>query len=218
MAQTHLLFRNVCQNRKLFVDELGSSYSVCSFDCIICGQVVIFTGVEDNTAVTDDDSGHVLVNQSSLHVDVSEQDAVDCVVQHNIQSFQCAHCSDFRHAHAGGVVAQSDVSANFFAHFVQCLSHDSEVFLGCISTAETFGCRSVRYIVQQGLCSSTDYSDNICPLSCSGLCLNHVLVDVSGSNDYVDVRFLAFTDGVQVFLSLCLLFVNSCEGSLDGRL
>ena len=101
MTKTHLVFRNVSKYCELFVDKLGSCYCVSCFDCVIRCKVVVFAGVKDNSAVSDDYSGHELVNQCSLHVDVSEQDAVDCVVKHNVKSFKSTHCSDFRHAHAG---------------------------------------------------------------------------------------------------------------------
>ena len=80
MTQTHLLFFDVCKYCELFVDELGSSNGMSCFISIICCEVVIFAGVEDDTTVSDDYSGHILVNQCSLHVDISEQNAVDCVV------------------------------------------------------------------------------------------------------------------------------------------
>ena len=101
MAETHLIFRDVSEYSELFIDELGSCYCMSCFDGIVCCEVVVFTGVEDDTAVADDNSGHELVNQRSLHVDISEEDAVDSVVKHNVKSFESTHCSDFRHAHSG---------------------------------------------------------------------------------------------------------------------
>ena len=86
VAQTHLLFGNVCQHCKLLVDELRCRYRVRCFDSIVGREVIILAGVEDDAAVADDYAGHVLIDQRSLHVDVSEQDAVDGVVQHNVQT------------------------------------------------------------------------------------------------------------------------------------
>ena len=198
VAQTHLPFLDVGQNSELFVDHLGSQNGVRRFDRVVGRQVVIFAGVEDNAAVADDDSGEELVYNGSLHVDVAEQNAVQGVVEHDVQTFQST----------GGVVAQTDVSADIFTDSVQSLSHDAEVFLRCIGTAETFGGGAVGNVVQQGLCSRSDNGDDICTLAGCSFCLVDVFVDVAGRNDDVQIRLLSFADRRQVFFSLSRLLAD----------
>ena len=57
------------------------------------------------------------------------ENAVQSVVEHHIQTFECAHYGDLGHAEARAVVAQADVAADLFAYFVQSLAHDPEVLL-----------------------------------------------------------------------------------------
>ena len=218
MSETHLSLRDVSEYCELFVDELGSSYSVSGFDSIICGEVVILAGVEDDSAVSDDYTGHELVYQSSLHIDVSEKNSVNSVVQHYVKSFKSSHCSDLRHAHSGGIVAESDISANLFANFVKSFSHDPEVFLCSVGSTETFCGGSVRNVVKKGLSGGSDNSDDVCALTSSSLSLDNVLIDITCSYDYVEVGLRTFSDSLEVFFSLSLLHVDPVEGSLYGRL
>ena len=217
MAQTHLLFLDVSQYGELLVDELGRQYGVSVLVCIVCGQVVVLAGVEDDIGITDDNSGEVLVDQCSLHVDISEQDPVDSVIEHDVQTLDRTHGCDLRHTHSGGIVAQTDVSADFFADLIQRFSHDPEVFLCCVGSAESLGRRSVRYVVQQRLGRRSDDRDDVSALTGSRLCLHHVFVDVSCRYDDVQIRTLAFSDGCQILVSLLRLLADLLQSIMNDR-
>ena len=69
-----------------------------SFNSIGSGEVVVFTRIDDNASETIDNARHILVNQSALHVDVAEKNAIQSIVQHDIEAFESTHDGDFRHA------------------------------------------------------------------------------------------------------------------------
>ena len=100
MAQTHLLLTHTGGLGEGFVQELGSQHRVSAGDSVVGGQIVVLTGVDDNAGITVDNTGEVLVNDGTLHIDVAEQDAVESIVQHNIQALQSAHSGDLGHAQA----------------------------------------------------------------------------------------------------------------------
>ena len=55
------------------------------------------------------------------------------------------------------------------------------------------------------------------PLSGRSLSLNDVFVDVSGSNDYIDVRLRSLSDSLKIFLTLSLLHVYLLESGFYRR-
>ena len=179
----------------LLVDELRNGYCVCGIKGIVRGQVVIFPGVEDDAAVTDDDSGEELVDECPLHVDISEEDAIEGIVEQHVQSFHGTHGSDLRHAHAGGVVAKSHILAVLFPHPIQRFTHDPEVFLSSIGSAKAFCSGTVGHIVQKALGCGADNGNDIRPLAGCRLCLDHIFVDVSCGNDDVEVGLPPLADG-----------------------
>ena len=108
--------RPICSSRmpasfgEGLVQELGGEHGVGGGDGVVSRQVVVLTGVDDDARIAVDDAGEVLVDDRALHVDVAEQDAVESVVQHNVQTLQSAHGGDLGHAQAGAVVAQRGCS------------------------------------------------------------------------------------------------------------
>ena len=98
VAQSHLPFLNIRKHRELLVDELRCGYRMRSLISIVCRQVVILTRVKYDSAVTDDYTAHKLVNDSPLHIDVAEEDSVDSVVKHYVESLESAHGRNLRHA------------------------------------------------------------------------------------------------------------------------
>ena len=66
-----------------------------------------------------DDAGEVLVDDRALHVDVAEQNAVESIVQHNIQTLQSTHSGDLGHTQARAIVAQADVAVLLLADLVE---------------------------------------------------------------------------------------------------
>ena len=199
---------------------------MCSLHSISSCKVVVLTCVDDNTCKTVDYSRHELVNKGSLHVDVAEEDTVKGIIQHNIQSLKCTHNCNFRHTQTRTVVTYSNVSAKFLTNLVHCLTHNLEVGLGSISSAESLSCNTVRNIVQQTLSGCTDNGNDISTLSCCSLSLNNILIDVTGSNNYIQVRFWTLTYCIQVVLpslSSCSYLGNAginnrLKYSLNGSL
>lgn len=86
MAQTHLLLAHTGVLGKGLVQELRGQHRMGGGNSVVGGQIVILTGVDDNAGVAVDNTGEVLVYDGALHVDVAEQDAVERIVQHNIQA------------------------------------------------------------------------------------------------------------------------------------
>ena len=166
-----------------------------------CSQVVVLSGVDDHSCKSVDDPREELVYEGPLHVDVPEEDTVEGVVEHHVESLERAHDGYLGHAQAGTVVAQADIAADLLAHLVQGLAHDAEVLLGSIGAAEPFGSGSVRHIVQQGLAGGTDDRDDVGALTCGGLGLHHILVDVAGGHYHIEVGLGALADLAQVFLA-----------------
>ena len=67
-------------------------------DGVCGGEVIVLTGVDYNAGKAVDDSGEILVDQGTLHVDVAEEDSIKGIVEHNVQSLEGSHNRDFRHA------------------------------------------------------------------------------------------------------------------------
>ena len=115
------------------------------------------------------------------------KDAVERIVEHHVKSLKGTHDGYLGHTQAGAVVAQADVASYLLSHLVQGLAHDTEILLCGIRAAEALGSGSVRHIVQQGLAGGADDGDDVGTLTCGGLGLHHVLVDVARSHDYIDI-------------------------------
>ena len=97
VTQTHLLLGQTCHEGELLVDEVRSQHRVGSLDSVGGGQIVVLTRVDDDAGKAIDDAAHVLVDERALHVDVAEENAVEGIVQHHIQTFEGAHDGDFGH-------------------------------------------------------------------------------------------------------------------------
>ena len=191
------------------------------------GQVVVLTGVDDHARIGVDGAGEGLVHQGALHVDVAEQDAVQGVVQHDVQALEGAHGGDLGHAQAGAVVAHADVAAQLLAHLVHGLAHQAEVLLGGVGAAEALGGGAVGHVVQQGLAGGADDGDDVGALAGGGGGLHHVLIDVAGGHDQVDpgALLLAAVGGNEVLAALAAgadlgqaLLHDRSQGGVDVRL
>ncbi len=217
VAQTHLLLGQAGQQGQLFVDQVGSQHRVSLLDRVGCGEVVVLARVDDYAGEAVDYARHILIDQRALHIDVPEEDAVQGVVQHHIQTFECAHYGDLGHAEARAVVAQADVAADLFAYFVQSLAHDAEVLLGGERTAESLGRRAVGHVVEQALARGADYGDDVGALSGCGLCLYDIFVDVTRRYDYVEVGARPFADGGDVVFSTLAVGCDFGDAGVDIR-
>ena len=187
VSESHLFLGKTGYESQLLVDDVGGQYGVGSLDCIGSGQVVVLSGIDDDSGKSVDHPGEELVYHRSLHVDVAEQDAVERIIEHHVKSLKCTHYGYLGHTQAGAVVAQADVASYLLSHLVQGLAHDSEILLCGIGAAEALGSGSVRHIVQQGLTGGADDGDDVGTLTCGGLGLHHVLVDVARSHDHIDI-------------------------------
>ena len=220
VAQTHLLLAHTGGLGEGLVDELGGQHGVGGGDGVVGGQVVILTGVDDNAGIAVDDTGEVLVDDGTLHVDIAEQDAVQSVVQHHVQTLQSAHGGDLGHAQAGAIVAQADVAVLLLAHLVQRSAHQAEVLLGGVGAAEALGGSAVRHVVQQGLAGGTDDSDDVGTLLGASLSLNDILVDVAGGHDDIQVGAFLVAPVAQVLVALGNVLVDASHSGvhhgLDG--
>ena len=214
MAQTHLLLPHAGPQSEGFVEELGGQHGVGAGDSIVGGQVVILAGVDDHAGITVDDAGEILVDDGALHIDVAEQNAVEGIVEHHIQTLQGAHGSDFGHTEAGAIVAQPDVAALLPAHFIQGFTHQAEVFLGGVSAAEALGGSAVGNIVQQTLAGGTDDSDDIRALLGASLGLDDILVNVAGGNDDVEVGAFLVAKFVQERVALAHIAVDPLQSGI----
>ena len=181
-------------------------------DGVVGGQVVILTGVDDDAGIAVDDAGEVLVNDGALHVDIAEQDAVQSVVQHDVQTLQSAHGGDFGHAQTGAVVAQTDIALLLTTHLVQSLTHQAEVLLGGIGTAEALGGGTVRHVVQQGLAGGTDHGDDVGTLLGAGLGLDDILIDITGGHDDVQVGAFLVAELIQECVAVSNVLVDASQG------
>ena len=157
-------------------------------DSVVGGQIVILTGVDNHAGIAVDHAGEILVNDGTLHIDVAEQNAVQRIVQHHIQTLQSAHSGNLRHAQAGAIVAQADVAMLFLAHYVQSGTHQAEVLLRSVGAAEALRGCTVRHIVQQGLAGGADHGNDISALLCGRLSLRNILIDITGSHDDIQIR------------------------------
>ena len=216
MAQTHLLLTHAGTQSESLVQELRSQNGMSAGDSIVGGQIVVLTGIDDNAGITIDDTREVLVNDGTLHVDVTEQDAVQRVVQHNIQTLQSAHSGDLGHAQTRAVVAQTDVTLLFSANFVQSSTHQAEVLLSSVGTAEALGGSAVRHIVQQGLTGGTDNSDDISALLGTSLSLDNILVDVTGSNDDVQIGAGLIAELLQELVTGSHVVVDTLQSGVNN--
>ncbi|KAF5059238.1 hypothetical protein DSECCO2_337980 [anaerobic digester metagenome] len=157
------------------------------FKGIGCGQIVVFSGVDDDAGIAVDHAGEVLVDHGPLHVDVPEQDAVQGIVEHDVQPFHGTHGGDFRHAQAGAVVAQAYVAAQLFPYFIQGSPHQAEVLLGGHGSAEAFRSGAVGHIVEQALTGGADDGDDVGALPGCRLGLDDILIDIARGYDQVQV-------------------------------
>ena len=57
-----------------------------------------------------DAAREVLVDERAHRIDVAKNDAVERVVQHEIEAFQRAHGRDLRHAETGAVIHEAHVA------------------------------------------------------------------------------------------------------------
>ena len=105
VSEPHLFLAHAGALCKRLVQKLRSQNRVRRRDRVVRGQVVILARVDDDARVAVDNAGEILVHDRTLHVDVAEQDAVQRVVQHDVEPFQCAHRRDLRHAQTRAVVA-----------------------------------------------------------------------------------------------------------------
>ena len=151
------------------------------------GQVVVLAGIDDDAGKAVDDTAEVLVNQRALHVDVAEQDAVQCVVEHHVEAFEGAHGGDLRHAEARAVVAEPNVPVLLRPHLVERRPHEAEVLLGGVGAAEALGGGPVGHVIQEALPRGADDRDHVRPLPGGGFGLDDVLVDVARGHDDVEV-------------------------------
>src|SRR5574344_521689 len=188
------------------------------FDSVGGCKVVILTCVDNHSGESIDNTRPILVNHGTLHIDVAEQDTVKGVIQHDIEALEGAHDSDFGHTKARAVVAEADIAAEFFAHLVQCFTHDAEVLLRREGTAKPFCCSTIRHIVKQALSRVADNSDDVSTLACTCLSLNDILVDVSGSHDDIKVRLRTFAYGVQIMVTAVMAGADTVNILIDNRL
>ena len=150
------------------------------------GEIIVLAGVDDHAGVSVDGAGEVLVHQGALHVDVSEQDAIQGVVEHHVQALEGAHGGDLGHAQAGAVVAHPDVAAHLGPHLVHGLAHQAEVLLSGVGAAEALGGGPIGDVVQQRLAGGADDGDDVGALPGGGGRLGDVLIDVTGGHDQID--------------------------------
>ena len=106
VSESHLLLRQTGDEGQLLVDDIGGKHGMCSFDGIGCGQVVVLAGIDDDSCKSVDDPREELVNESPLHVDVPEEDTVEGVVEHHVESLERAHDG------------YPDIAADLLAHLV----------------------------------------------------------------------------------------------------
>src|SRR5690554_8193890 len=88
MAQSNLPGLKTSGQSQLLIDELRSGNGVGLLHCIGCGEVIVLTSVYDYSRIGIYYPGKVLVNQGSLHIDITEQTAVQSIVDHHIQMLQ----------------------------------------------------------------------------------------------------------------------------------
>src|SRR5574344_1572144 len=110
---------------------------------------------------------------------------------------------------------------NFLSNFIKSFSHDAEILLRCKRSAKSLCCCSVRNIIQKTLSGSSDNCNNICALSCTGLSLNAILVDITCRDNDIYVRsvgilsvllniFLSSKSAVSYFLDSCIYHRLNC--------
>ena len=170
------------------IHQLADHDRVRGVDRVGRRQVVVLAGVDDDAGPGVDLPGEPLVDERPARVDVAEDDAVHAVVQHHVQPLEAGQRGDLRHAQAGGVVREPDVTAELAARLVQRRSHQPEVLLRGVGAGEAFPRRALGHVVQQRLAGRPDHGDDVGALARRGLCLRDVLVDVAGSDDQVDPR------------------------------
>ena len=174
---------------------------MCLLDSISRREVVVLTRVDDDAGEAIDHTTGVLVDDRALHIDITEEDTVERIVEHDVQSLKSSHDSDLWHTETRAIVTETHVLATLLAYLVKRFAHDAEVLLCRIGTTEALGRSTVGNVVDQALSRSTDHRDNVSTLSCSSLCLDHVLVDITRSNDHIEVRLRALTDRLKVVLA-----------------
>ena len=148
MSQSHLFFGNSCNQCQLFINQIRCEYRVRFFHSIGSSQIIIFACVYNNPCKSVDYARHKLVNQCSLHIYIPEKNAIKCIVEHYIKTFECANGSYFGHTQSGAVIAQANVTTCLLSHFVKRPAHDAEIFLRGKSSSKTFGGSSERNVIQ----------------------------------------------------------------------
>ncbi len=183
-------------------------------DGVVGGQIVVLAGVDDDAGISVDNAGEELVHDGALHVDVAEQNAVQSVVQHDVQTLQSAHGGDLRHAQAGAVVAQPDIAVLLLAHLIQRGAHQTEVLLGGVGAAEALGGGAVGHVVQQGLAGGADDGDDVGALLGTGLGLDNILIDITGGHDDIQVGALLVAEAAQILVALGDVVVDALDGGI----
>ena len=187
VAQALLLLGEPGAQGELLVEELAGQDRVGLLHRVRRGQVVVLARVDDDAREGVDPAGEALVDQRPLHVDVTEENAVEGVIEHHVQPLQGAHGGDLRHAEAGAVVAEADVAMLLRADLVESRPHEAEVLLGGVGAAEALGGGPVGHVIEEALARGADDRDHVRPLSGGGLGLDDVLVDVARGHDDVEV-------------------------------
>ena len=117
-----------------------------------------------------------------------EEDAVHRVVEHHVEPLESRHGRDLRHAEAGRVVDQADITPQLLGDVVQRRPHEPEVLLRGVRAGIPLAGRPLGHEVQQRLPGRPDDGDDVGALAGRGLGLRDVLVDVTGRHEQVDPR------------------------------
>ena len=154
-------------------------------------QVVVLAGVDDDPAARVELPREVLVDERALHVDVAEQDPVHRVVEQHVEPLERRGRGDLRHAQPAGVVGEHHVAPEPLRSLVERGAHDAKVLLRRVRSAEAFGRRAVRHVVDQRLRGRADHRDDLRAGLRGGDGGGAVLVDVAAGDDHVQQRRLA---------------------------
>ena len=98
VSESHLLLGQSGDKGQLLVDDIGGEHGMGGLHGIGCSQVVVLSGVDDHSCKSVDDPREELVYESPLHVDVPEEDTVEGVVEHHVESLERAHDGYLGHA------------------------------------------------------------------------------------------------------------------------
>ena len=157
-----------------------------------------------------------MVDEGALHVDVAEQDAVEGIVQHNVEAFESAHDGDFGHAETRAVVAEADITAYLFSHLVEGLAHDAEVLLGGEGAAEPFSGGAIRHIVEERLARGTNHCNNVGSLTGTSLGLYHIFINITRGHDDVEIGFRTLSYRLDIFFTAQTVTAYFLNSSVDN--